>query len=308
MVFVYLKAFERDENMNILFNRKFLLHNPESQAEGAYRLQMFTRFADTEANGEEYIKLVHPKEYQEKIKTLCLNNEKLAEVYLSPETYEAAKTAVGLTIKASEQFDFAVVRPPGHHAGKASSMGFCLFNNIAIAAKKLTQEGKRVFILDFDAHHGNGTQEIFYSDDQVLYCSIHQMFSFPFTGQPDEIGFGKGKGYTCNIPLMIASGSGHFLNAIDMAIEKGHVFEPDVVAISAGFDGYYKDRMMNMDISMKAFYECGFKLGKAFNNIFAVLEGGYHEDLFPCVRDFVEGINVGSRPIRDRFNHEMSIG
>ena len=95
------------------------------------------------------------------------------------------------------------------------------------------------------------------------------MFSFPNTGQPDETGFGPGIGYTFNIPLMLASGDSHFLVALDKVIEKGHIFNPDVVAVSAGFDGYYKDRMMNMDISLKAYYECGFRLGKAFNTIFS---------------------------------------
>ncbi|MCB0806764.1 MAG: histone deacetylase [Bacteroidales bacterium] len=308
MLFVYLHPEKDAGNMKILFNQKFLLHNADSEAEGSYRLSMFKKCADSDVNGESYIELVHPKDYIEQIRNQCLNSEKIAEINLTPDSWEAAKTAVGLAVRASENGDFAAIRPPGHHAGRASSMGFCLFNNIAIAAQKLAEEGKKVFIFDFDAHHGNGTQEIFYQEDRVMYCSIHQMFSFPHTGLPHETGFGKGKGFTANLPLSIACDDEQFLKAVDKAIEIGHNFEPDVVAISAGFDGYYKDRMMNMDISLKAYYECGFRLGKAFSNVFAVLEGGYHEDIFQCVRDFVEGINVGSRPIRDRFNHEMSIG
>jgi acetoin utilization deacetylase AcuC-like enzyme len=295
--------------MRILFNSKFLRHNAEAREEGTYRINQFpTHCKDEESDGEPWLSLIHPKEYINKIKQACFEKKKLAEIQLSPDTWEAAKTAVGLTVMASEQADFAVVRPPGHHAGRASHMGFCLFNNMAIAAQKLANDGKKVFILDIDAHHGNGTQDIFYAEDKVFYCSIHQSFSFPFTGQPHEKGVGTGEGYTFNIPLMPGCGDKHFLEAVDKAIQAARQFNPDVVGVSAGFDGYSKDKMMNLDYSLKAFYESGFKLGRAFRKIFAVLEGGYHDEIYECVTRFIEGVHVGSRPVRNRFDHDMSVG
>jgi acetoin utilization deacetylase AcuC-like enzyme len=299
----------RNPEMRILFNRKFLRHNTEAEEEGTYRIRQFASLGDDEEyDGEPYLPLVHPLEYIESIKKACTEKKKIAEIQLSPHTWESVKTAVGLTIKASERGDFAVVRPPGHHAGRASYMGFCLFNNIAIAAQKLVNQGKKVFILDIDAHHGNGTQDIFYAENKVFYCSIHQAFSFPFTGQRSEKGIGPGEGYTLNVPLMIGCGDKSFLRAVDQAIYAARQFNPDVVGISAGFDGYVKDKMMNLDYSLKAFYETGFKLARAFKNIFAVLEGGYHDDIFECVNQLIEGIHVGSRPVRNRFDHDMSVG
>ncbi|MCD4696152.1 MAG: hypothetical protein K8S16_07905 [Bacteroidales bacterium] len=296
--------------MRVLFNKKFLDHNTnENIADGSYRLKDFPEsFEDEDIDGESYITDVHPESYMNYIKECCLNNKTLAEVNLTPDSWEAAKTAVGLSVLASLQGDFAAVRPPGHHAGRDSYSGFCFFNNIAIAVQRLVNKGKKVVIIDIDAHHGNGTQDIFYESDKVFYISFHQAFTFPHTGHPEEKGEGKGKDYTLNIPLMLGSNDKVFLSTMDKVIAAAKEFEPHIVAVSAGFDGYSKDKMMNFNFSQKAYYECGFKLGRAFKNIFAVLEGGYHEDIYSCVTNFVSGINVGSRPIKNRFDHEMSIG
>ncbi|MFH1319514.1 MAG: hypothetical protein ABII90_02520 [Bacteroidota bacterium] len=149
--------------MKTLFNNKFLDHNPQSYGEGAYRIVDFVDQSDEiESNGEKYITLVHSEKYLGEIKEACKFGSMLAEVSLSPGSYEAACIAVGLTILASQQNDFAVVRPPGHHARNEVAAGFCFFNNIAIATQKLINEGKKVFILDIDGHHGDGTQSIFY--------------------------------------------------------------------------------------------------------------------------------------------------
>ncbi len=310
MVFVYLQPMNAETKMKILFNKKFLEHNIGSQEEGEYRVRGFSKHhVDINpAHGLEMIRLIHPEDYIQQIRKACENHEKVAEIQLTPATWEATQIAAALSVKAAEEQAFAVVRPPGHHAGRASSLGFCLFNNIAIAAQKLVNEGKRVFILDIDAHHGNGTQDIFYASDRVFYCSIHQSFCWPNTGSPLEMGIGPGKGFTLNFQLMLGCGDKAYLEAIDKAIEAGRAFKPDVVAISAGFDAYYKDKMMNLDVGLKSFYETGFRLGRAFDNIFAILEGGYHNDIYSCVRDFADGINVGSRPVPDRYNHEMSLG
>ncbi len=168
--------------MKILFNKTFLDHNLGSIYEGDYRLDGFKQIPDTEADGEPFLSLVHSTEYIENIKKACLNQEIMAEATLTPESYHAACVAVGLSIKAAEEMDFAVIRPPGHHASRDKASGFCLFNNIAIVAQKLANEGKKVFIFDIDGHHGDGTQWIFYESKQVFYCSIHQQNSYPYTG------------------------------------------------------------------------------------------------------------------------------
>jgi len=295
--------------MKILFNKKFLNHNVDSDAEGAYRLAEFPEhFQDVDRNGEEFIALAHSKAYAQYIKESCFNNDMAAEVHLKPESYEAATSAVGLAVQAAEDGDFAVIRPPGHHAGRERAAGFCLFNNIAIASQKLVNEGKKVFIFDFDGHHGDGTQAIFYESNKVFYASTHQMYAYPNTGFADETGAGEGKGFTLNLPLISGSGDSEFFAALDKAIAAARTFQPDVVGVSAGFDAYEKDRLLQLNLSLKAYYECGFRLRRAFPNIFAVLEGGYHHDIKACVETFVDGVNVGGRPRKSLYDEGMSFG
>lgn len=200
------------------------------------------------------------------------------------------------------------MRPAGHHAHREKAGGFCFFNNIAIAAQKLVNEGKKVFIFDIDGHHGDGTQSIFYDSDEVLYCSIHQHYAFPFTGFPDETGFGSGFGYNYNFPLISGSGDKDFLISVDKAIAAARQFKPDVVAVSAGFDAYLKDRVLGLQVTQRAYYECAFRLRRAFPNIFAVLEGGYHEDVKECIDSFIEGIQKGALPPVLKWDTDMSIG
>jgi acetoin utilization deacetylase AcuC-like enzyme len=280
--------------MKVLFNKKFLNHNPNSFGEGAYRIKDFVNGNnDIDSNGEEYITLVHSKDYLREIREACRQYSFLAEVELSPESYEAACLAVGLTVLASQQNDFAIVRPPGHHAKYGRADGFCFFNNMAIASQKLVNEGKKVFILDIDGHHGDGTQSIFYDTDKVLFCSIHQQYAYPGTGMIYETGEGKGKGFTINSPLPAGSGHAEFLSAVDNAIEKAKEFNPDNVGVSIGFDGYEKDMILNLNYTLDSYYECGRRLSQSFDNVFAVLEGGYHQDVRKCVDNFIGGVNKG---------------
>jgi hypothetical protein len=128
--------------MKVLFNSKFMLHNTDSYAEGRYRIEGFpSHTEEIDSNGETYVTLVHSDSHLRLVRDACMNHQVLAEVYLSPESYQAACSAVGLTLMAAERGDFAVVRPPGHHAKPERADGFCLFNNIAIAAQKLVNEG-----------------------------------------------------------------------------------------------------------------------------------------------------------------------
>jgi len=280
--------------MKILFNSKFLPHNPGSFAEGPYRIEAFLhQVEETDRDGEGYITLVHSKTHLESVRDTCNNKGVLAEVNLSPLSYEAARSAVGLSVLAAEQGDFAVIRPPGHHAKAQRADGFCLFNNIAIAAQKLVNEGKKVFILDIDGHHGDGTQQIFYRSNQVLFCSIHQQYAYPGTGYENEVGEGPGKGFTMNFPLPAGSGDRDLLEAVDTAIVRAEKFKPDVVGVSAGFDGYKEDRLLDLGYTLEGYYECGKRLRKSFDHIFAVLEGGYHMDIKACTEHFIRGVNVG---------------
>jgi len=294
--------------MDILYNSKFLKHNIDSEAEGAYRIADFGDIPDTEANGEPYLDLVHSPAYIEQIRTACTNNEFLAEVSLNNDSWEAAKTAVGLSVMASENSGFAVIRPPGHHASADRASGFCFFNNIAIATQKLVNEGNRVFIFDIDGHHGDGTQSIFYERDDVFYCSVHQHYAFPFTGFSIENGKGKGEGFTANFPIYAGKGDKEFLEVVDKAISLARKFYPDVIAVSAGFDSYADDRLLGLNYSIRGFYECAFRLRRAFPDIFAVLEGGYHHDIRKCVDAFREGIHKGAIPPKQQWDENMAIG
>ncbi len=294
--------------MEILFHDKFLKHNVECDAEGPYRLAGFVDLPNTEADGESLMGLVHTRPYIERIRQACEQEEYVAEVRLNPDSWEAAKTAVGLSVMAAENGAFAAVRPPGHHADANIAHGLCLFNNMAIAAQKLSAEGKRVFILDIDGHHGDGTQSIFYERDDVFYCSIHQQNAFPFTGSPIEIGKGKGVGYTANFPLYPGNGDREFLEAVDKAISLARKFYPDVIGISAGFDAFSDDKVLDLNISLRTYYETAFRLRRSFSDIFAILEGGYHEDLRKCVDSFVEGIHKGAIPPKMHWDDNMAIG
>ena len=294
--------------MEILFNRKFLQHNVNCEAEGAYRLADFNDLPDTEADGEAFMHLIHPDTYIKKIKKACRDNEFMAEVMLTPASWEAAKTSVGLSVKAAETNAFAAVRPPGHHAGRENASGFCFFNNMAIAAESLARQGKRVFILDIDGHHGDGTQSIFYERKDVFYCSIHQHYAYPFTGFPIETGAGEGVGFTANFPIYAGKGDAEFLEAVDKAIELARGFRPDIIGVSAGFDGYTDDTILDLHYSMRVYYECAFRLRRAFSDIFAILEGGYHQNLRKGVDSFVEGIHKGAIPPKMHWDDNMAIG
>jgi acetoin utilization deacetylase AcuC-like enzyme len=172
-------------------------------------------------------------------------------------------------------------------------MGFCLFNNIAIACKWLNERNRKVLIIDIDSHHGNGSQEIFYNSDKVLYLSIHQFPAYPGTGWVNKIGEGRGKYFTINIPVPPYTSDDIFVDILSKIIPVIKVrYKPDVVAVSAGFDGHKDDPLLQLNLTVNSYYKFGKILSSNFKNIFACLEGGYNVKVLPhCVSAFLMGIN-----------------
>jgi acetoin utilization deacetylase AcuC-like enzyme len=296
--------------MDFLFNSLFLEHNPDCSGEGAYRVKNFSDIADTVVDGEKWLSLVHSQEYIEMIRIACYENKHLAEVKLSAESYRAACMAAGLSVRASETGAFAIVRPPGHHASREKTHGLCLFNNMAIAAQKLVNEGKKVFILDIDGHHGDGTQNIFYDSNKVLFASIHQTNAFPYSGSVIETGEGPGEGYTINMPLYPGNSDKEFLERLHKIIAVAIDYRPDVIGVSIGFDGYSHDDILELNYSDRLFYEAAFQLKKAFRNtmVYAVLEGGYLNNIRTLAESFTEGIKNGKKPPPNLINEDISFG
>lgn len=208
---------------------------------------------------EEMLESVHSYQQIEQIQSMSEYGGQIdSDTVCSMGSYTIAKMAVGAGVVAldgikSGEFEraFCAVRPPGHHATPTQSMGFCLFNNIAIAAKYAQKIGyKKVMIIDFDVHHGNGTQDVFWEDDTVFYFSSHQAYAYPGTGAESDKGEGKGEGFTANFLMMPGSRDRELLdiyeNELPPLVER---FEPDIILVSAGYDLHESDPLAQLNIT-----------------------------------------------------------
>ena len=206
--------------------------------------------------------------------------------------YYYARLSAGGAIKAmkislKEGVSFSLMRPPGHHAGRKTFEGFCYFNNIAIAVKKALKTGlNKVAILDIDAHHGQGTQEIFMGDPHVIYISLHQYgFIYPGTGRHSEKN-------AYNFPLPAGTDEKEYIEKLLVGIDKIREFDPDLIAVSAGFDTYEGDPLTSLNLKVKTYEKIGKIIAELDKPRFAVLEGGYSIEKIPlCVCEFLKGFN-----------------
>jgi acetoin utilization deacetylase AcuC-like enzyme len=239
------------------------------------------------------LKLVHDVGYIEVMKQVCScgGGPIDEDTVVSPESYEVARLAAGGALKAVEGVmngkygnGFAFVRPPGHHAGVNYPMGFCVFNNVAVAAAHLLERFglERVLILDVDAHHGNGTQEIFYNSNKVLYISMHEdPIEFPLKGFANETGKSKGQGYTVNVPFPYGADDKSYLTAFDnVVVPIVYQYKPQFILVSTGFDSHYADPIGNLYVSSRSYakvFDFVLEAATKFCNgrLVAVLEGGY---------------------------------
>jgi acetoin utilization deacetylase AcuC-like enzyme len=255
-------------------------HHPESPERLRVLLDAF-EWTEAHAATRDDLLRCHTAEHVEHIARIDSETWLDHDTAGSESTYDGAVLSAGTAIAAVEQGAFALVRPPGHHALAARAMGFCIFNNVAVAARWAQAEldAARVAILDWDVHHGNGTQDIFWDDASVLFVSLHQWPFYPGTGGPDEQ-----NETTINVPLPGGCGDREYLRVFESVVEPAvRAFAPDVLIVSAGFDAHVDDPLAWMEVTADGFRELARRSKALAPHVAAVLEGGYNLATLPAL-------------------------
>ena len=276
------------------------------------------RWATPPEGDRAAVERVHGARYVARIESLGGRNAQLdPDTSMSPGSLHAAHLATGAAVEAVEAVvagrarnTFALVRPPGHHAEQTRAMGFCLYNNIAIAAEHARAElgCERVLVIDWDVHHGNGTQHSFEDRADVLYFSLHHYPFFPGSGALDEVGVGDGRGYTVNVPLHGGCGDPEFITTFQQVLVPiADRFRPDIVLVSAGYDAHHADPLGGMRVTSEGYAAlCGIALDIAARHaggrLALFLEGGYDlAGLAASVRACVEVLAGATPPAPDQW-------
>ncbi|MGH7610845.1 MAG: histone deacetylase family protein [Candidatus Dormibacteria bacterium] len=299
----------------LFYEDLFLEHDSPGHPESAERLRAITARLRSEpllpeswwrpaseAATEEALRRVHSRSLLSQLQQLCNRGGGWvdSDTYCRPNSYDVARVAAGASLEAVDSVlsararaALALVRPPGHHATRERAMGFCLLNNVAVAAREAQARGvARLAIVDLDVHHGNGTQEAFYEDPAVLYCSLHQFPLYPGSGRADEVGAGPGRGTTLNLPQPPGTGPGPWLSALqDRVLPALRRHRPELILVSAGFDALAGDPLASLHLEPDTYRRAARLLQDAARDLSQgrsawFLEGGYR------LREMAESVRL----------------